>query len=82
MEGPLKEAEFYNGEIYDARFHETQRAWQPASLETVKIKPRIIAQIGVPVREHEVFEPKSITRSPSGKWLYDNTGKTLPVLSS
>lgn len=71
MEGPLKEAEFYNGEIYDARFHETQRSWQPASLETVKIKPRIIAQIGVPVREHEVFEPTSMTRSPSGKWLYD-----------
>ena len=45
--------------------------WHPAAEEKLRIHPDIIAQYGDPVRAHEVLHPVSVTRSPSGKILFD-----------
>lgn len=126
MDGPFLEAEFYNGEVYDARKaffaaaddknsessaagrHQAgnvsgsaaDRAreksasdrittdtaegsegtsgaqgiltgWHAASLETLRVSPKIEAQYGDPVRAHEVFHPVSVTKAPSGALVYD-----------
>lgn len=84
MNGPFLAAEFYNGEFFDARrmamlghvgdrtdaANQTDR-WHPACEEKLIIHPDIIAQYGDPVRAHEVFRPVAVTRSPSGKIIFD-----------
>lgn len=64
-------AEFYDGEVYDATVDESKSVWRRASIENVKIKPRIIAAYGAPVRAHEVFKPVSATKAKSGEIIYD-----------
>ncbi len=54
-EGALRFAEFYDGEIYDARREITE--WRLAQKERVKIQPKLLADYGAPVRAHERFSP-------------------------
>lgn len=67
--GPVKMADLYDGETYDA----TVKAdgWKNASVETLKVHPNILADYGSPVREHEVFQPKAVTKAPDGEVIYD-----------
>lgn len=81
MEGPLKEAEFYNGEVYDATFDFSKRCWRKAAIEKLKINPKILAQYGLPVRKAEEFIPRSITKSPTGTWIYDLGQNFAGILS-
>ncbi len=70
-EGNFRETEFYNGEVYDATVDMTKVHWVKAAPENVKLHPVITASYGVPVRAHEVFQPISVTKSPSGVLVYD-----------
>lgn len=71
LDGNVRMAEFYDGETYDAAADLSKAVWRKAGLESVKIRPRILAQYGPAVREHEVFKPVSVTTAPSGERIYD-----------
>lgn len=70
-EGNYREAEFYNGEIYDATVVPDKITWRGAAAEQVNIKPQIMAQYGSPVRAHEEFTPVFLHRTKSGEMIYD-----------
>lgn len=70
-EGNVKEAEFYNGETYDATVNLDRINWKKAGSETPDIHPQLIAQYGAPVRAHEVLSPVTCTRAASGMLIYD-----------
>lgn len=70
-DGRFQEAEFYNGETYDATIDYSKLNWRQAGLETLRISPKIVAQYGTPVRAHEILTPTSCTASPSGVLIYD-----------
>lgn len=70
-DGPLRFAEFYDGEVYDATAEESGMRWRPAARETLKIRPDLVAAYGAPVRAHEVFRPVSAVRVGNGDIVYD-----------
>ena len=65
----MRFSEFYDGEVYDAGKQVT--GWHKASLEKLSVSPKIEAQYGLPVTEHEHFQPISVTKAPSGELVYD-----------
>ena len=69
MEGKMRFSEFYDGEIYDAGKEVT--GWHKAAKESLSVSPVIEAQYGLPVTEHEVFQPVSVSKAPSGELIYD-----------
>lgn len=71
IDGTVKEAEFYNGEVYDARVDMENVNWHKASRENIRLHPQIIAGYGLPVRAHEVFQPISVKKSKTGVLVYD-----------
>ena len=71
LNGNLRFAEFYDGEVYDATVDADAVKWENAALESVKIKPDYLCDYGAPVREHEVMKPISVTKAPSGELIYD-----------
>lgn len=56
-DGPYKEADFYDGEVYDASVDGDSIVWNGATIEALHIDPIIEAAYGSPVREHEKFKP-------------------------
>ena len=70
MDGPLKAADIYDGEIYDAAEADNAR-WESAAVEELSFTPWLIAQYGAPVRVYERRKPLSCTRAPSGALIYD-----------
>lgn len=70
-DGNYRECEFYNGEVYDASVRPEQMNWRKASLESVRLKPKITAQYGALVRAQEVLHPVSVHRAESGMLIYD-----------
>ena len=70
-DGRFQEAEFYNGETYDATIDYSKLDWRQTGLESLSISPRMVAQYGAPVRAHEALTPTSCTVSPSGVLIYD-----------
>ena len=69
-DGPFKYADFYDGEVYDARDKEVE--WHNASIEKPKTEPqKLSVTYGEFVRLHEVFKPISVKDSPSGEHIYD-----------
>lgn len=71
MSGHYREAEFYNGEIYDASVDLQKVSWHAAGIEKLKIRPDIKAQYGSPVRAKEVLTPVSSFMAKSGMIIYD-----------
>lgn len=69
MHTPLLSADLYDGEVYDARIEDSE--WTGASREKLKFTPLILAEYGEPVRVYERREPISVTRAPSGEFIYD-----------
>ena len=57
LEGPYRMADLYDGETYDATVDLTKLFWRKAAKETLRIRPRIIADDGAPVKCHETFAP-------------------------
>ena len=69
MDGPLKAADLYDGEIYDARTQ--NECWVNASVEKLRFKPKLIADYGEPVRVYERRDPVSVSAAASGETIYD-----------
>lgn len=70
-EGPYKMADLYDGETYDATVQAEDIHWRLAARETLRVRPRIVADYGAPVRAHERFAPVSCNKHPSGVLIYD-----------
>ena len=60
--GPCRMACFYDGETYDARVALDNATWRPATRETLRVSPALLAEDGAPVRAHEVMHPVSCTK--------------------
>nr|MCR4902060.1 glycoside hydrolase family 78 protein [Butyrivibrio sp.] len=62
LDGPVKMADIYDGETFDARVKDAAMTWRFACQEHLKITPDISATYGSLVREHERILPKLIGR--------------------
>ena len=69
-DGPVKMADLYDGETYDATVEPAAMGWHAASEETLKLKPVISADSGERVTRHEVLTPKYM-KSVNGRDIYD-----------
>lgn len=70
-DGPVRMAEWYDGETVDARISGADMTWKHADLTAPRSQPRILAQYGAPVRVQQVLAPVSQTVAPSGEHVYD-----------
>ncbi len=70
-DGPYKMADLYDGETYDATVLPEDITWRGATLEQLRVDPKIMADYGAPVKAHERMEPISCTKLPSGALIYD-----------
>ncbi len=70
MNGPFRMADIYDGETYDAVVDIEKADWHAASIEKLRINPRISAASGLPVRRQELMKPISCTRTKDGL-IYD-----------
>lgn len=58
-DGPVRMADFYDGETYDATVSLDKAAWRSAVQERLRVKPKLMADYGADVKEHETFAPVS-----------------------
>jgi alpha-L-rhamnosidase len=70
-DGPLRMAEWYDGETCDARITSEGMTWKPADVTAPRTEPQIRAQYGPPVRVQRTFTPIARTVAPSGEVVYD-----------
>lgn len=70
-DGPVRMADLYDGETYDATVDLTKVTWRQAATETLRVQPQILADYGAPVREHEVLQPISQNQVADGETIYD-----------
>ena len=70
IDGPVLSADIYDGEEYDARIGEREMSFKKAAVYNLNFSPDIMAEYGVPVREHEIFEAKSI-KKVGDETIYD-----------
>ena len=70
-DGPVRMADLYDGETYDAARDPKDAVWRSAAPETLKVTPAITADYGAPVKAHEVMHPKAVTTAPDGEVIYD-----------
>ena len=70
MDGPVKLADLYDGETYDARVDLQKVRWNRAVCETIAIHPHISAQIGLPVVRRERFDAVFL-QEVGGRLIYD-----------
>ena len=61
LDGPILSADLYDGEEYDAGIDLSMLTFKKASPYSLKFTPKIIADYSSPVREHEIFEPISVS---------------------
>lgn len=69
-DGRVKEADLYDGEVYDARVALSDIPYKKASLEKVKISPKLCAGVGPMVKRHECFVPTFVGEA-GGELIYD-----------
>lgn len=69
-EGNYRQADFYDGETFDARISLDQVNWRKAAAEKLRISPEIFAETGAPVTAHERMNPISCTKTGQGL-VYD-----------
>ena len=70
LEGPYVAGDLYDGECFDARVDYDKISYHKASLETMKLQPKIMADYSSDIvvnREMPHYEVKEI----NGKWRYD-----------
>ena len=58
-DGPVRMADFYDGETYDATVSLDKANWRSAVQERLRVKPKLMADYGADVKEHETFAPVS-----------------------
>ncbi len=71
QDGPWRFADFFDGEVYDARIEMKAANWRFAAVEKLRIKPKLSVRYGLPVTAHEVLEPVAWTEAPSGELICD-----------
>ncbi|HFH9838299.1 TPA: family 78 glycoside hydrolase catalytic domain [Streptococcus suis] len=69
-EGPYEMADFYDGETFNAQKSFVTLSYHAATIEKVKIQPRISATYGSLVQAHEVMKPIEVLRR-DGELIYD-----------
>lgn len=70
LEGPVRIADFYDGETYEARVRLNHISYHQAALEQIKIHPQILADYGLPVIRHECMQAKYLN-TIDGVHIYD-----------
>ncbi len=73
-EGPVRFADWYDGETMDARvdLQSDSPCWKPASVVTPRLRPMLALQYGLPVTAHERFEGKRLFfDDKNSEWIYD-----------
>lgn len=69
--GNYRLADLYDGERYDADGMAYTADWHDAAIQKLKIKPRIVAAFGAPVRAHRVIKPVSCEVRDEETLIYD-----------
>ena len=69
-DGPVRAADLYDGETFDATADLDEIAWRNATKEALRVHPQIYAEIGAPVRAHEHFKPIACNKV-NGALIYD-----------
>ncbi|GAA1963940.1 alpha-L-rhamnosidase [Agromyces allii] len=70
-DGPVRMAEWYDGETFDATMTPEAMTWKSVDLTSPRTTPKLLAQYGAPVRVQREFTPVTQTVSPSGELVYD-----------
>jgi alpha-L-rhamnosidase len=65
-EANCRMADLYDGETYDASLLPEKIKWHSASVETLRVSPRLVAQSKAPVKAHERFAPIKSWRYQDG----------------
>ena len=68
--GPVRMADLYDGETYDAQVDLSKADFHKASPETLRVHPRIMEDLGSPVRVRQILKPVSKTKV-GDEWIYD-----------
>jgi alpha-L-rhamnosidase len=76
--GPIRMADLYNGETYDARMEQTgwaspgydDRSWQSVR-QLDQSKDMLVAQVGPLVKRQQEIHPVQIIHTPAGETVYD-----------
>jgi len=69
--GPVRAAEWYDGESFDATISLENARWHRADIVKPRGKPKLLAQYGPPVRVYRIMKPISVTKAESDEWIYD-----------
>ncbi len=78
--GPYQEADFYDGEVFDARISLKDLSYHPVVIESLRISPTLLADYSCPVREIRRLQPVSIQKN-NGQTIYDFGQNFAGVLS-
>lgn len=81
-DGPIRSADLYQGEIYDARMElrQGQLSWDVAGFYTAGWSPAAVidalatpphAKVNPPVRKQESLSARSVRRTDAGRWIFD-----------
>ncbi len=68
---PVRAAEWYDGEVYDATFDPSTAVYVPVSVQKPPVQPKLLAHYGERVQVSRVFKPVSVQKAPSGEYIYD-----------
>ncbi len=68
---PVRAAEWYDGEVYDAAFDSSTAVYVPVSVQRPPVQPKLLAHYGERVQVSRVFEPVCVQKAPSGEYIYD-----------
>lgn len=71
MKSPYSMVDIYDGEDYDASLELKDISFHKAALASNRLSPKLIADYGAPVIDHETMEPISKTVLPDGTIVYD-----------
>ena len=79
--GNYVEADFYDGETYDGTVDLDRTVWRAATVEKLRVSPRITAAYGDMVRAHEIIKPVSCVRV-GNELIYDFGQNFAGVISA
>lgn len=71
LEGCMRFADWYDGEVYDATVDENTIAYHPVDVTKPRTDMAILAEYGVPVRAIRTLTPVAVFSSPNGERIYD-----------
>lgn len=75
-------ADFYNGEIYDARINIEKTRYKKADVTVPDVTPQLLTEYGVPVRKQEQLTPVRSWKSRHGGTIYDFGQNFAGVISA